>query len=469
METASPGPDDPQESAADVEQEQSIVLHDTYRLVRQVGFGGTGVVYEAMHTRLPRRFAIKVLLRSLLSHPEAHARFCHEAELMSQLRHPHVVQIFDFNVTHENQPYFVMEYLEGRDLETELAGGATIPLARAATIVEAVASALMAAHRHGIVHRDLKPSNIFLCDVDDVRAGGDGSTAPARSEEPFVKVLDFGVSPAGGAGRVALGSNIVGTPHYMAPEQISGRGKTVDPRADQFALAAITYEMLTGQDAFSAEDAVSLLYQIVHEEPQPLERHVPWDSRRAQHVLSRALAKDPALRFPTIVDFADALREAADHAHAPATPPPIVVATAPRPAAPLDVPASGQPWSEREITQTIPRVPRLAYRPIVLTLALAAGIAFVAVKGWIRPLPSSVVAVAQTVRMRLLGAPPRPAPEPATAVAPVTPSPAAIPAPAPPTIPSAAAAAIPAPEPVAAPISPTPTPAEATQQTESEP
>ena len=112
MDTASPGQDQPRESS---EAEQAIVLHDTYRLIRQVGFGGTGVVYEAMHTRLPRRFAIKVLLRSLLAHPEAHARFCHEAELMSQLRHPHVVQIFDFNVTHENQPYFVMEYLEGRD------------------------------------------------------------------------------------------------------------------------------------------------------------------------------------------------------------------------------------------------------------------------------------------------------------------------------------------------------------------
>src|SRR5215469_16471367 len=97
-----------------------------------------GVVYEAIHTRLPRRFAIKVLLRSLLSHPEAHARFCREAEVMSQLRHPHIVQIFDFNVTHENQPYFVMEYLEGRTLETELAGGRALPLARALPIVEAI-------------------------------------------------------------------------------------------------------------------------------------------------------------------------------------------------------------------------------------------------------------------------------------------------------------------------------------------
>ncbi len=465
METASPGPDEPQGSTDGGHEqapEQAIVLHDTYRLIRQVGFGGTGVVYEAMHTRLPRRFAIKVLLRSLLAHPEAHARFCHEAELMSQLRHPHVVQIFDFNVTHENQPYFVMEYLEGRDLETELAGGAAMPLARVVPIVQAVASALMAAHRQGIVHRDLKPSNVFLCDVDDAREGEDGASASViRAEHPFVKVLDFGISPAGAMARLSLGASIVGTPHYMAPEQISGHGKPVDGRADQFALAAITYEMLTGQDAFSGEDAVSLLYQIVHEEPQPLEQHVPWDSRRVQQVLSRALAKDPALRFPTIVDFADALREAADHAHAPATPPPIVVAPAPRPVAALDVPASGQPWSEREITQTIPRVPRLVYRPIVFTLVAAAAIGFVAVKGWMPPLPARVVTTARTWKTRFLGVP---APQ-----LPAPPSAWAVPAPAPPSA-SASAIAAPAaapvtgmgevapPAPGAAPIPPTPTP-----------
>ncbi len=452
METASPGPDEPRESPNDVEQEQAIVLHDTYRLVRQVGFGGTGVVYEAMHTRLPRRFAIKVLLRSLLAHPEAHARFCHEAEVMSQLHHPHAVQIFDFNVTHENQPYFVMEYLEGRDLETELAGGARMPLARVVPIVEAAASALLAAHRQGIVHRDLKPSNIFLCDVDDPHDGGDGGPAlPARAEHPFVKVLDFGVSQASALAHTPLGINILGTPRYMAPEQASGRGKPVDGRADQFALGAITYGMLTGQDAFSGEDAVSLLYQIVHEDPPPLDRHLrgPWDSRRVQQVLSRALAKDPAQRFPTIVDFADALHEAADHASAPLTPAPVVLA-APRPAAPLDVPASGQPWSEREITQTIPRVPRLAYRPIVLTLVVTAAIGFVAAKGWVHPLPGRVVTAAHALKARLLGAP---APATVTGIGQAeAPAPVAVPIPPPTTATTTTAAAppvlaAPAPEP----------------------
>src|SRR5438874_13725443 len=111
MDTASPGPDEPQGSTDGGHEqapEQAIVLHETYRLIRQVGFGGTGVVYEAMHTRLPRRFAIKVLLRSLLAHPEAHARFCHEAALMSPPRHPHVLQTIAFNGTHAHQPYLVL-------------------------------------------------------------------------------------------------------------------------------------------------------------------------------------------------------------------------------------------------------------------------------------------------------------------------------------------------------------------------
>jgi serine/threonine-protein kinase len=249
----------------------------------------------------------------------------------------------------------------------------------------------------------------------------------------------------------------------MAPEQAAGRGKSVDARADQFALAAITYAMLTGRDPFSGEDLVSVLYQIVHEDPPPLDRQVqgPWDTRRVQQVLSRALAKDPALRFPTILDFSDALREAADHAHAPATPPPVV-APAPRPAAPLDVPASGQPWSEREITQGIPRVPRLAYRPIVFTLVAAAAVGFVAVKGWMPPLPAPVVTTARAWKARVLGvrAPRLPASPSTWAV----PAPAAPSASAPPSAAPAAAGApvtgmgeATSPAPAAAPTPPTPT------------
>src|SRR6266700_809842 len=176
METLSYGHDHPAPPTA-----EGIILHGTYRLVSQIGYGGMGVVYEAVHTRLPGRFAVKVLLRNLLAYPEALARFEREAAIMSELRHPNVVQIVDFNVTDEQQPYFVMEYLEGHDLETELSERRQLPLHETVTIVDSVASALGVAHRRGIVHRDLKPSNVFLCDVEGW-------------QEPFVKVLDFGVS-----------------------------------------------------------------------------------------------------------------------------------------------------------------------------------------------------------------------------------------------------------------------------------
>src|ERR1041385_6942630 len=178
METLSYTHDQPVPPATDPPTAEGIVLHDTYRLVGQTGYGGMGVVYEAVHTRLPGRFAVKALLRSLMAYPEALARFAREAAIMSELRHPHVVQIVDFNVTDEQQPYFVMEYLEGHDLETELSERGRLSLHETVSIVEAVASALGLAHRRGIVHRDLKPSNVFLCDVEGW-------------QQPFVKVLDF--------------------------------------------------------------------------------------------------------------------------------------------------------------------------------------------------------------------------------------------------------------------------------------
>jgi serine/threonine protein kinase len=315
-------PHDHQPTPSPAPHADDIILHGTYQLVRQLGYGGMGVVYEAVHTRLPGRFAVKALLRSLLAYPEALARFAREAAIMSELRHPHVVQIVDFNVTEEHQPYFVMEFLEGQDLDTELAQRGALPLHETVTILGAVASALGLAHRRGIVHRDLKPSNVFLCEVEGW-------------QEPFVKVLDFGVSSLRSASRITTnGTAMLGTPHYMAPEQATGRIGDIDGRTDQFSLAAMAYEMLTGHDAFAGEDQVSLLYQIVHQDPPPLSRYLPWRSDGVQEVLSRGLAKEPRHRYPTITEFSAAFAEAA---RAVMSGPMAVVAT-PAPVA-LGVPA----------------------------------------------------------------------------------------------------------------------------------
>ncbi len=283
-------------------QPVGLVLAETYRLLRRVGVGGMGEVYEAAHVRLPGRFAVKILLPDLLTNPEAYGRFCREAEIMSELRHPNIVQIFDFNTTPEGRPYFVMELLEGRDLESRLSEPERLPLPAVVRIVESVASALAAAHGHGVVHRDLKPANIFLATVD-------GQT------DEIVKVLDFGISQVRAADRrLSLANHVLGTPPYMAPEQVRGDTETVDGRADQFALGAIAYRMLTGRDGFSGPDTPALLYQIVHEAPPPLTNFLPpdWNTRPLQAVLDRALAKHPDQRWGGMLEMARAFADAAE-------------------------------------------------------------------------------------------------------------------------------------------------------------
>src|SRR3954469_23819071 len=162
-----------------------VVLQGTYTLGARIGQGGMGDVYEATHARLPGRMAVKILRPHLRTNEEAFGRFCREAEIMSAVQHPHIIQIIDVNTAAalDGLPYFVMEYLEGVDLERRLADAGPMSLAAAMRVVHAVASALGAAHAAGIVHRDLKPANIFL-----MRAEG--------SDADFVKVIDFGISKA---------------------------------------------------------------------------------------------------------------------------------------------------------------------------------------------------------------------------------------------------------------------------------
>jgi len=279
-----------------------ILLGGTYLLGQRINLGGMGEVFEATHARLPGRYAVKILRPELVGNREAFARFCREAEVMSELRHPNVVQIYDFNTTPEGRPYFVMEHLEGRDLEARLTQSGPLPLPAAVRVVDAVASALAAAHSHGIVHRDLKPANIFLVAIDG-------------QIDELVKVLDFGISKIRSAGTLLSSpSDMIGSPAYMSPEQARGAADEIDGRSDQFALGAITYRMLTGFEPFQGDDIASLLYQVVHEEAPRLGRALPawWDTRALQAVLDRALAKDPAQRFSGMMEMARAFEAASE-------------------------------------------------------------------------------------------------------------------------------------------------------------
>ena len=272
------------------------VLKETYRIVRPLAEGGCGEVYLAAHTRLPGTFAVKVLNSSLVRDPEALARFRQEAEITSTLRHPHIVQVVDFNVADGGVPYLVMEMLEGRPLAQLVRGGAPVEPHRAANIIEQIAQALHAAHESGVVHRDLKPDNVMLL-----------ATGAA---EDFVKVLDFGISQASWRTRLTQSDRVSGTPQYMAPEQACGFRERIDHRTDQFSLAAIAYALLTGREPFSGDDPIAVLYQVVHRVPP-----APSEINRAledavSDVIVRGLSKTPDDRYPDVLDFAAALRDA---------------------------------------------------------------------------------------------------------------------------------------------------------------
>ncbi|HVV53215.1 MAG TPA: serine/threonine-protein kinase [Polyangia bacterium] len=297
------------------------ILQGTYRIAGPLAEGGCGEIYLADHTRLPGRVAIKVLHRGLQRNAEVLSRFRQEAEITATLRHPHIVQVLDFNVTDQGYPYLVMELLEGQPLARRIAGGQPLRPAAAVNIVEQIAQALQAAHARGIVHRDLKPDNIMLLQSEGL--------------QDFVKVLDFGISQASWRPRLTNGAEVAGTPQYMAPEQACGQRDAIEPRTDQFSLAAIAYTLLTGQEPFVAEDPIAVLYQVVHADPVPPAALVPRLGPAVDAVIMRGLAKSSAERFPNVLEFAGALRRAVE---ATATPAPVRIPPPASEPAPLDEP-----------------------------------------------------------------------------------------------------------------------------------
>ena len=266
------------------------MLENAYRLTRLIGEGGMGAVYEAVHLRLNKRVAIKLLASELSTNSEALARFHREAQITSHLGHPHLVNVSDFGVAATGEPYIVMEYLNGEDLEHRIAREGKLPINVVLHIVKQAASALNAAHAQGVVHRDLKPANLFLMQV--------------QGEPDFVKILDFGVSKMKAARtKLTRASAVIGTPNYMSPEQAMGLVDEIDHRADQWALACIGWEMLSGRPPFNAEDMNALFYQITNLEPQPLAKRVPGLPEEVEQVLRRALSKKSTDRYDNIREF----------------------------------------------------------------------------------------------------------------------------------------------------------------------
>ena len=257
-----------------------------YQIARLLGAGGMGAVYEAAHTEIGKRVAVKVLGSAIAAIPGARARFLREAQLTSKVRHPNIVDITDMG-NEGGQAFLVMEFLEGEDLGGRLGHGPPMAVVELVDIMLPVCSALTAAHAAGITHRDLKPQNIFL-------AAGPHGMQP--------KVLDFGISK--GTDNVTAGTltgtgAMIGTPYYLAPEQIMD-GKSAGPASDQYALGVILYECLTGKRPFESENLFLIFQAIVNGAPQPPRELRPDLDPELERVISRAMSTDPKLRFPSV-------------------------------------------------------------------------------------------------------------------------------------------------------------------------
>jgi serine/threonine-protein kinase len=261
-----------------------------YRIISELSSGGMGAVFRAQHEILGRPAAVKLLRPELTENEELVQRFFHEAKAATAIRHPGIVEIYDFGYTEDGVAYLVMELLEGRPLSTALEKVGRFTELEAANLARGIASALKAAHGKGIVHRDLKPDNIFL--VPDL----DGPTGGVRT-----KILDFGIAKLSELptnSRHTQTGVLLGTPLYMAPEQARAAG-AIDHRADLYSLGCILYELLVGNPPFLAEGAGEIIAMHLFTEPEPPRALVPDISLEMERLVMRLLAKEPHERFET--------------------------------------------------------------------------------------------------------------------------------------------------------------------------
>lgn len=268
-----------------------------YQIVDELGRGAMGVVYKAQDPAIGRTVAIKAIRLIDFEDPAERQRIrdrlLREVQSAGVLSHPNIVTIYDI-VEDENYAYILMEYVHGLSLEKMLRKRSLPESGALVDFLRQIAEALDYAHRRGIIHRDIKPANIVIAD---------------ETPEPVAKVMDFGVAKLP-SHDMTQGGSMIGTPSYMSPEQI--QGTVVDGRSDQFSLAVMVYELLTGEKPFAADNLPALFYLICKQDPKPLHRINPTLSEAVDKVLQRALAKEPLERFATAGDFIGTLSVALD-------------------------------------------------------------------------------------------------------------------------------------------------------------
>lgn len=267
------------------------LVGDRYRVVRTLRAGGMGVVVEAEHVRLGRRVAIKLLHPDVSRRDEVRERFEREGRTTSQLASEHVVEVLDIGEAEGGETYLVMELLMGRDLDQLLGERGQLPPSEAVDYVIQAAEGIAAAHAAGLVHRDIKPANLFLAD--------------RKGKSPVIKLLDFGVTKEA-ISSATLTSAFFGTPQYMSPEQIESP-KHVDARTDQYSLAVVLYELISGVPPFDDDSPAEVAAAVLSRPVPPLRGFGLELSPGLGEVILRALAKRPADRFADLAELAHAL------------------------------------------------------------------------------------------------------------------------------------------------------------------
>jgi serine/threonine-protein kinase len=301
------------------------VLDGKYKIVRVIGEGGMGAVYEGENVRIRRRVAIKLLHAGIASNLEMTQRFEREAQVAGTVGNDHILEILDLGTMPGGERYMVMEYLDGETMTDRIKVRGRLAPKEAVQLLRQVLRGLSAAHLAGIVHRDLKPDNIFIL----------REKAGIRD---YVKIIDFGISKfsevGGVSSRMTRTGALMGTPHYMAPEQATGSAE-IDRRTDIYAVGIIMYEAVTGRVPFQAETFNQLLFEIALAKIIPARQVVPDLDPAVESIIMKASARDPAHRFQTCDEFIAAL-DAWDRSGSAVSLPPeqsieaIVAATVPR-------------------------------------------------------------------------------------------------------------------------------------------
>lgn len=271
------------------------IIDGKYRIIRLLGEGGMGAVYEGLNTRIERRVAIKVLHGNVAQNLDAVRRFEREAQAAGRIGSKHIVEVLDLGDLPGGDRYMVMEFLDGQDLTKRIRSQTKLKPEQVYPIAIQLLEGLGAAHEAGIIHRDLKPDNIYL-----IPQGVDGD---------FVKILDFGISKfssTGGELSMTQTGTVMGTPYYMSPEQAKGV-RELDPRTDLYSAAVILYEALSGRVPHTAQTFNELILKIVLEDPNPLDPPQTEAESAFHDLVKKGMARKPEERFQTAREFTDAL------------------------------------------------------------------------------------------------------------------------------------------------------------------